>query len=630
MKNLYIDFETRSALDLRDGHSAYEYLTHESTSLLCMAYAIDGEPVRIWTPSEPFPKEVKSFSGAVVCHNANFERYILKYKLKLNFTSYICTAAIVRSQGLPGSLDASAQAAGYPEGKDSVGRKAMLKLCKPRKNKKGESGVNFHNDPEDFADLYRYCKIDVELSRKHFLNFGGLSESEQKAFELDTKMNDRGVQIDTKRAARLLNLVENSKAQALETAALNGLENLKSNQQLIAWAAARGVDLENCQADYLKDFVDHDSIGSMVRLKLLVGKTSTSKLNKILLRTGADSRCRDNLLFFGAHTGRWSGAGIQPQNFPRGTVKNFEKILKLPDSAIEMIYDDILPAVCSSALRSCIISKPKHLLFAGDFSAIEARVLFWFAGERRALDMYRKGIDIYIDMANTIYKRNDLTKADALERDMGKRVILGAGFGMGAAKFRMTCGGYGVEISEAKAQDIIDIYRNKYSGVKNFWYTMDDQVLKAVKNPGRVFASHGVKFKVKKGSLLCRLPSGRVLRYAQASTTQARTPWGEMKERVVYLSRNPQTHQHNLAPTYGGKIVENIIQAAARDIMLNSMFNLEAEGFRIVLTIHDEIVCENLRGASLPEFTKIMSQAPDWLDGCPIDVESWKGSRYKK
>ena len=641
---LFLDVETQSELNLADGYSSAKYAQHPSTHVLCLAYAFADEDVQVWLPdSEPIPSHLEHYRGIVVAHNISFERAIFRYCLGIDpdqFEYWICTAAIARVNGLPGKLDDASRWLGYGDGKDKIGRAAMLKLSKPRRTRKKETElfdglqvpVFFHNDPEAFKDLIRYCKLDVDLSRKIFSSQKHLQAREADIFNFDRHMNERGIKIDLPRVRRLLALVEHAKNEAIESVGFN----VKSNQQFLAACLDRGVHLENCQADYLNQCLSDPAfaeVSDLINAKLLVSKTSTSKLQKILIRTDEDGRCRENLIYYGAHTGRFSGVGIQAHNFPRGTIgaQEVERLLAMDDEALKLIHGDRLPTICASALRSCITAGEGRTLFAGDFSAIEARVNFWLAGQTDALDLYRGNADLYRLMAGRVFDRPPSEVAFE-QRQLGKMLVLGAGFGMGPPKFVETCRVQaGLKISPDLAQRSIKAYREKFARIPALWKGLENAAVRAIQRPGEVQTYGRIKYRFdeKTAVLAALLPSGRIMRYQRARIVSRETPWQELRPAVRHLSKLRGGGWAEV-DTYGGRLCENAVQATARDIMTEAMLRVDRAGFPVVLTVHDEIVSEAEPDSNLDKFKFFMQGIPEWAEGLPIAVECWAGERYRK
>jgi len=326
-----------------------------------------------------------------------------------------------------------------------------------------------------------------------------------------------------------------------------------------------------------------------------------------------------------------SGRGVQVQNFPRGSVSDVDNIFEayaLGYDFFKMLYPNVLAAI-SSSLRGMLIASEGMELFAGDFAAIEARGLLWIAEDEDGLNIFRRGEDIYKEMAGEIYKV-DPKKVTKDQRQVGKFAILALGYGMGAKKFVDTCLSFGVTITMEFAERVVAIYRNKFEKVKALWHKVNQCAIEAVQNKGTVYTYKRLSFLYRGNYLMIKLPCGRKLYYNSPKVSVEIKTWGEV-ESLSFMSVNAKTKKWEREYTYGGKLVENIVQALCRDLMVFSMFELEAAGYKILITVHDEVVSEKEIGkGSVKEFESLMSKAPAWAKGFPIGAEAWKGPRYKK
>lgn len=296
---------------------------------------------------------------------------------------------------------------------------------------------------------------------------------------------------------------------------------------------------------------------------------------------------------------------------------------------LRMLFGDPM-AVFSSLLRSMITAAPGKKLYAGDYAAIEVRVLFWMAGHADGVAAYRDDRPIYEEMAAAIY---DVPLAEivnpSIERDMGKRAILGAGFQMGAPRFKDQCAEFGNIITEELAETAIKAYRRKHAPVVKMWANVERAAMAAVKNPGRAYKVNKTKWWVEGKYLFCELPSGRRNSYYGPEIRQRKMSWGEMREGLYHWGVDPIKKTWRLEATYGGKLVENCVQGTARDLMAYAMPRVEAEGYEIVLTVHDELVTEKAQG-SAAEFGALMAELPPWAEGLPVKVGAYESPVYKK
>lgn len=286
----------------------------------------------------------------------------------------------------------------------------------------------------------------------------------------------------------------------------------------------------------------------------------------------------------------------------------------------------------SQALRGAIVAPPGKLLFVADYASIEARVLLWCAKDEEGLELFRKGADLYCDMAAYIYKR-PITKENIVERALGKIAILGLGYQMGAAKFFATCMAAGIVITEELAEMVVQAYRQKYWRVKQLWYDQETAAGEATySKEGEAFECFPVKWWKEERYLYCQLPSGRKLAYPDAAIKPITTAWGARKNAITYMGVNPKTRQWMRQSVYGGLLVENIVQAISRDVMAEAMLRLEETNiYKPILTVHDEVIAEAHKDhGNIEEFVALVGQTPQWCPGCPIAAEGWAGTRYRK
>jgi DNA polymerase len=403
----------------------------------------------------------------------------------------------------------------------------------------------------------------------------------------------------------------------------------KQVQRILAQFKTWGLTLSDLSKEAVTEALKGDHpphVRRLLELRAEGSKSSVAKYQKMIDMCD-ESRVRGLLRYHAASTGRYAGAGLQIQNLPRPTIKNPEvaaRILAMGDYEFASACYPSINEAAASSIRSMLIAD--GIFLAADYSAIEARVLVWAAGAERKVGEYARGIDQYRGLAARIYGKAPKDITDH-ERQLGKAGVLGAGFGMGARTFIDSAKNYGVIIDEKMAKKTIDAYRGSHPEVVQFWYAIEEATKNAIRSP-----SH--KFKVKafnvfvRGKFLCiELPSGRLLRYLNPRLTAKQTKFG-MREEIRFTG----VFQGKAVPesTYGGKITENCIQATARDVMTSAMLNLQAAGFKIVLSVHDEIVVDEPNDNRYAEFIEIMETNPPWAKGLPTQVGAWKGRRYRK
>ena len=667
---LIIDFETRSKADLPSVGQTI-YALHGSTEILCIGWTVFGSGVYNVVPyedvylesfaSEPFIEAVRN-ADYLVAHNAPFEQAIFNRVLCTTTAlanhiepttpdRWLCTLSMSNILSLPRSLEGVGNALGLPIKKNVEARKLMLKMCKPRKpilNVK--KWLEWVQDDESLLNLYEYCRTDLkaeELALKYFLNYPIFTPTEREVWVLDQIINQRGFSIDEALVKKCITSLDyEQKKMTLELSKLTGgkVKSGKSPKALKDWLETNGISLENTQKATIEKALKGDELPNHVKkvleLRQSLSLSSVSKYQAFSDRVAFDGKVRDNLMYHGASTGRFSGMGVQPQNFPRGKVKMNEHIIEdiknLDAETFAMLYPSF--DVYSSALRSVIVAPEGEELFCADASSIEARGVLWLAGDKAGLKEYFEGLDVYVSMASTTfnrpyeeimaeYKANDFSEA----RHVGKTAILGCGYQMGEKKFLETA-----RASGSKSPDYVLIrahkaFREKYPLVPQVWTNYERAAIMATMNPGKRYTINKVTWFVDRDFLFARLPSGRRLAYYKPSIRNEQTPWGDTRPKLYHWSVDPKTKQWSEAATYGGKLTENICQALCRDIIVNSMFATEAAGFKTVLTVHDEILSTHKKGQKTKEeFIELLSKPPQWALDFPLKWGGWSGQRYRK
>jgi DNA polymerase len=667
---LSIDFETRATVDLRKT-GVYPYAQHKDTGIWCMAWAFDDEEPEIWTPGMQFwgpyneipymlpPRMLDHIAarGEIRAWNAQFERIIWNEIMvkRLNapavlISQWVCSAAEAAAMALPRSLDQAAKVVGVKHQKDGEGYNLMMRMTKPRKLQ--ADGTPIWWDVEDRkARLFAYCKQDVRVERAIVKALRRLTPKEREVYLFDQRTNDRGLRIDTTlvRAAQAVadEGVERANG-ALQQITGGAVSEVTKTGQLKDWLGIRGVPNSSVKKSAVAELLESDldpDVREALELRADSGRSSIAKLESMLHVLSTDGRARGLKLYHGASTGRWSGKLLQPDNFPRGEVDKVEQYI---DYVLGEQYDTIdlfahPVVVVLSLLRAMITAAPGHDLMAADFAAIEARVLNWLAGQTDVLALFR-AMDAG-DKTRHPYKRmavlmgrasrpEDVIKPSE-DYQAGKAAELGFGFGMGEEKFVTSAWStYQVRVTKEQGKIAKDSYRVGHPQVVDFWYATERACRTAILQPGRVERFGGlnnVKAVVSGAYLYIVLPSGRPLCYAAPSVEDAPTPWGEVKPTIHYYGIDPLSRQWGKLRTYGGHLVENIVQAVARDLLAEGMLRLEAAGYPPVLHVHDEVVCEVPEGfGSVKDLEQRLAELPDWAAGCPVAAEGWRGFRYRK
>lgn len=638
-----LDFETRSILDLQ-AVGAQKYASHPSTLPLCMCYAIGDGDVHTWLPGDPEPEWTRT-ATIVEAHNAPFEMAIMEHIMVARFgwhpiplKKWRCSMAKGLAFSLPGKLDQVAKALGVEQQKDVDGHRVMLRLCKPHKVHR-QDRYKFNNKPEDFEKLFAYCPQDVRAERDVSKKFPPLRRSEQAAWFMDRRMNRRGLHMDrslVEAASDIITALDIQGLKDVKRITKGVVDTIGQIEVILTWCKSQGVTLENLQVLTVTEALESGELPSnvheLLRVRQAISKTSTKKIMAMITNMMDDDCVRDTFQFLGAaRTGRWAGRGMQPQNFPRKVPENIEELLILirnRDIAGLSAFGDPLD-VLKSCLRGFITPHKGKVFRCADFAAIEARVLAWLAGDEDCLEDFRNDVEIYVNMAKDIY--GDIPIRKEVERDIGKRAVLGCGFGVGGPGFQgMVYSQTGKTLDVGFCCDVVKAYREKYPKIVRFWYDMEKAAFKAYRT-GRSQQVGRVKWGMRGNYLHCKLPSGRLLTYPSPRLEILMKPWGERKLSLTYMGM--RQGQWVRLDTYGAKTVENVTQAVARDFMKDAMMRLDViEGYDIVGTVHDEDLAEcDPNFDSLENFTKIMEgPLSDWAKGCPIKAEAWEGYRYGK
>lgn len=543
--------------------------------------------------------------------------------------------------------------------------------------KEGEA-LLWHEDRADLLALFRYCLQDVEAEHALSKALHDLNPTELRVWQLDQIINERGIQVDAAAArsvVKVLAEVEDKLLQEL-TEITNGA--FKSVRQVEAFTKYCGLPdaRKETVASALESPNLDPNIRRVLQIRQALSKASVLKFQAILNRVCSDGRLRGELKYHAATTGRWAGSGVQLQNLPRAGIPEgevepaFELFLEEDLEVLSLLYGD--PSDLAKRLvRPTFCAGWDKDLISGDFAGIEARGLLWCAGDEDGLNLFRSGADIYCDMAGEIFGR-PVTKKDKFERQIGKTAILGLGYGMGPAKFAQTCEIAGTPIEMKLARKTVQAYRSKYRLIQELWWATEMAAVKAVQT-GKQIQVGRVIFGVRGKFLHCKLPSGRLLAYPfpqvqilpswifptidedgetgrimvvgeKTKSAARRIAEKRATDEEVILAGNPLEKEKAVLSfmglvkgkwvresTYGGKLVENIVQAICRDLMAAAMLRLEASGYPVVLTVHDECVSEIPENwGSVEEYEKLMCEAPSWAEGFPVAAEGWRGKRYRK
>jgi len=630
------DFETRSAVDLRKT-GVYKYASDPSTDIWCMAYKAPwSDDVQVWLPGDEVDAHLEDWimaGGLLSAWNANFERTIWneimvsRYQWpRTSIKQWRCTMAQASAMGLPRALGQAASVLGVEEQKDKAGAALMLRMARPRKVN-ADGSYTWWNTKDKLDTLVAYCRQDVrtELSVAETLN--AMPDSERRLYQLDQRINDRGVKVDLDLIERVSKLANDASEQidAEIKRLTNGQVKAATNaMDLTAWLRGYGLKVNSVDKQTVTRMLGmeglHPIIKQVLRLRQDGAKSSTAKYEAMVNAANADDRMRGLLMYHGAATGRWSGRLVQPQNFPRPLKKNdeLETIIAKLKADEDVSEHGAGTIIASDLLRSTLIAEDGHRLMFADYSAIEARVLAWVAGQTDLVETFRNGGDVYKEMASAIYNINVENVTDG-QRQVGKMAILGCGYGMGGKRFAEQCATMGINVDEDEAKRIVSVYREKNNRIAQYWRDSENEFVEMVKGAGRV------------GTVPLPLPSGRSLTYHNPRIIQRETPWGAMRDTAQVDTLNSVTRQWVSQIIWGGLLTENVVQATARDLMATAMMALELKGYNVILSVHDEIISEVPDDfGSLEEMIDIMTHVPAWADGCPINAEGKIGKRYRK
>lgn len=609
MKLLYIDIETRSRTDLKK-LGVYKYVEDFDFYIMMAGWSI-GEGTKVAVGEEEILRIPGLLDPSVpkVAHNAQFERVCLSTldECLRDPAQWVDTASIAAEHGYPVSLEAAASALGA-EPKDSAGTRLINLFCKPRKDG-GWNGADTH--PEEWLDFLLYCEQDVETLIDVHARLGGWpTEVERLVWIADQRINDRGMRIDTELAS-LAQAVsfQNTEAMKFQVTELTGLANPGSVQQMMAWAKEVGLNLPDMQKETIAAALEgylHPDHREVLELRQELALAAASKYTAALERVSPDERVRGSFRFFGAHTGRWTGQGVQPQNLPREAFKT------------EVEQDEaILNLKLGEGTTQLELKKLVRPLFLGpltvvDYASIEARVVAWLANEEWALQAFRDGRDIYVETASRMS-----TPSTPLTRFQGKVAVLALGYNGGVNSLRAM----GAEGNEEELFRLVQVWRRANPRIVKLWEVMGD----AVESGGRV-GPH-IRISRRGSTMKMHLPSGRAITYHEVK-------W----ERYVVIVDGKRVHKEGWRyadpkrggariGTYGGRLVENATQAIARDVLAEALVRLEEAGYAVVGHVHDEVIVES---EDLQNIERLMLQQPRWAKGLPLDAEGFVTDRYRK
>ena len=659
MRHLSIDLETFSSVPIGTA-GAYKYIQSPDFEILLFAYSLDGGPVEIidLACGEMLPDWLEAAIGdpAYIKHayNAPFEWYCLSkyFGVILPVDQWRDTMLHGLYCGYTAGLDATGKALGIPAEKQklAVGKSLIRYFCVPCAPTKSNGGRTRNlpkHDPEKWALFKTYCQGDVvtEMEIERRLSGFPVPADIEKQWQTDLRINARGVAVDMDMVHGAIKIGNDTRDQLMaEAVSITGLENPNSVAQLSGWLKdAGGLEFSDLRKDTVASALKMDGVTGdaerMLRIRQELGKTSTKKYDAIEAAVCADGRVRGLLQFYGANrTGRWAGRLVQVQNLPRTYIGYLpwarQAVKDLQTEKLRAMYGSV-PDTLSQLIRTSFIAAPGHKLVDADFSSIEARVISWLAGEQWRLEVFRTHGKIYEASASQMFgvplEHIKKGNPEYALRQRGKVAELALGY-QGSVGALITMGALDMGIPEEDLPDIVTRWRESNKRIVDLWYAVESAAVSVIQT-GHQAGMNGILFQREfdlendLDFLTITLPSRRKLFYARPELGE--NQWG--RPSITYYGVNQTTKQWTPLETYGGKLVENIVQATARDCLAAAIENLEAAGFPVVFHVHDECVidCPEAQ-ADLDEVVKLMTLPIPWATGLPLNADGWVGDFFKK
>lgn len=699
---LMIDFETRSAVSLKD--SSYDrYASHSTTDVLCLGLALDGCLARVVTPTggpvltacDPTPREIGyavQHRIPVYAHNVAFDRRIYRHQAvaKLGWADipdelWRCSMALASYYALPRSLSRLAVALGQQQQKDSAGSRVLGYVSRPKAYTKSQRSayhelfgpdqnrwpLHWVDQKEKLEAVYAYCLQDINTQCEFLNKMGPLPQARQADWELDRRINERGVRIDVSTlfgmwALKQQSLLEyDQRVRHITTTNYYGEGYVRSINQVAAireFLSMRGVWVPDVSKDTVTSLLAREDLPEDCRQLLLCrqqgGKSSIAKIDAFLTFIDCDGVIRDSLVWHGASTGRYTGRGVQLHNLVRDTLslRDYVTLISCLQEGVPFAAKDwetpqpeVVPETLSKALRGLIIPRDGRQLLISDFSSIECRVLAWLSGCTLLLRAFRNKECVYRQFAEraTGKPANQIGKRDK-ERQLGKVAVLGLGYGMGGrpragsatyplSTFQAAAAGspYFLTLTDDESIRIVDLFRQTYREIPAFWASLEDAFRQSVQHRKPVQCGLLLVTTTDDGEWTSiRLPSGRQIWYARAAVREVHKVVGKRTKKVheiSFESEHPTTRKWVRAPTWGGTLVENVVQAVACDLLVAAIRRVEEAGLPVILSVHDEVVAEGPLGEHVVEqFHQLMVSTPSWAADLPNDCETEGKPRYGK
>ena len=667
MKTLSIDIETYSSIDLTKS-GVYKY-TQNDFEILLIAYAYDDEEIKIidLKNNEKIPEKLKEdiLDENIIktAFNANFERVCLSkyFNTYLSPKMFRCTQVHALYLGLPHGLENVAKSLRLKEQKLEEG-KSLIRFFNKRENldllTSNNENIKKGEVLKKYEEFKKYCINDVRVERsiRKVLEKVKLPESEQKLWQLDQEINDRGVLVDSKLLNNAIyydNYFKNILIEKLKT--ITNINNPKSNNQMKDYLNSLGLNVNSLSKESVESLLNSDEvkknphyekIKEVLHLRKMLNKTSTKKYESMKRCMCDDERIRGLFQFYGANrTGRWAGRLVQVQNLPQNKINNLEKVReKIRNDIIKdfpsrkkefnknlnlnLYNNENLSSLLSQLIRTTFIPKKNHRFIIADFSAIEARIIAYLSNEKWRIDVFNTHGKIYEASASKMFKVDidEITKESEL-RQKGKIAELALGY-QGGVKALVSMGAYNMNLCESELIEIVRAFRSSNVNIVKLWNNAQKAFIEAVKNKSVVHIDKNISFIYEGNILFIKLPSGRRLSYIRPKIDYDNI---FNKYIITYEGIDPTTKKSKRLTTYGGKLVENIVQAIARDVLAQAMMNLKNHGFNIVMHVHDEIVLEVENGvSSVEEVCEIMCKENKYLKGLKLKADGFESKYYKK
>lgn len=661
---LYLDTETYSSIPLKDGVHKYS----EAVEVMIVAYALDDGPVNVWdvTSGEPMPEALSQAladeSVMVWAHNVAFDRTVLKASLGIGIAleRWRCSMCLAYMHSMPGSLDSLCAALEVAQDKRKLksGKDLVRLFCIPPTEASGRKRATRHTHPEKWQEFLEYAGGDIVAMRECIAKLPkwNLNASELALWQLDRIINERGIAVDLDFCRAAVQAADAEKARLAERASemTDGAVHAATQRDalLAHLLKAYNVSLPDMQAGTIERRLEDpelpEPVKELLSIRLQASGTSVSKYKAFLRATSSDGRLRGTLQFGGAsRTNRWAGRLVQLQNLSR--VPKYLKnqydfaVETIKCGAVELVYENAMDVI-GSTVRGALIAAPGKKLCRADLSNIEGRVLAWLAGEDWKLKAFANGDDLYIEGYSRSFGipveevRAD-EEAGGTMRLIGKVQELACGFQGAVGAFGSMAKLYGVNLEEDRVLEIVRAWRSANPKIVALWYDLEDAAINAVNNAGTAYTCGRLKLRRDGQWLRIRLPSGRVLCYPSPRWEPKKIVDADTGKTVdnpngglSYVGLNQYSRRWERLRTYGGRLAENCTQATARDVFAEGLKRCEANGYPVVMHVHDEAICETpdtdeYSGEAVARF---LATPPDWAEGLPLAAEGSETKRYRK